>query len=164
MLHHAEPRFFFCLMHLFGLFKFEFVACLNLNPKENIKEKRIRKFGIKRKGKEAQPPLPRPFDRVGPANLARAHVSSLQGGSCLLVPNPIACTRSIPPFLSILWGCLVGTGPPARSHALLLTRGPHPSAPSPYPLPPRLHPQRAPRADKSCSRPHDSPYARHPSA
>jgi hypothetical protein len=46
MLHHAEPRFFFCLMHMFEIFKFEFVSCLNLIPKEKIKEKWIRKFRI----------------------------------------------------------------------------------------------------------------------
>jgi hypothetical protein len=34
MLHHAEPRFLFCLVHIFCL-----VVCLNLNPKEKIKEK-----------------------------------------------------------------------------------------------------------------------------
>jgi hypothetical protein len=34
-------------MHMFGIDKFEFVACLNLNPKEKTKGKGIRKFGIK---------------------------------------------------------------------------------------------------------------------
>jgi hypothetical protein len=57
MLHHAEPRLFFCLMHMFELYEFEFGACLNLNSKEKTKEKEIRKFRIKEKGKEAQNPL-----------------------------------------------------------------------------------------------------------
>jgi hypothetical protein len=40
MLHHAEPRIYFCFMHMFELFEFEFGACLNLNPKEKTKGKR----------------------------------------------------------------------------------------------------------------------------
>jgi hypothetical protein len=39
MLHHVEPRLFFCLMHMFGTHEFEFVASLNLNPKEKTKGK-----------------------------------------------------------------------------------------------------------------------------
>jgi hypothetical protein len=58
MSHHVEPRLFFCLMHMFGIDKFEFVACLNLNPIEKMKGKGIRKFEIKEKAKSAQPPLP----------------------------------------------------------------------------------------------------------
>jgi hypothetical protein len=67
MLHHAEPRCFFCLMHMFGIFKFEFVACLNLNPKDKIKEKGIRKFSIKEKQKEAQPPPSPAFRPIQPS-------------------------------------------------------------------------------------------------
>jgi hypothetical protein len=37
MLHLAEPKLFFCLMHMFELFEFEFGACFNLNPKKKIK-------------------------------------------------------------------------------------------------------------------------------
>jgi hypothetical protein len=55
-LHHVEPRLFFCLMHMFGIHEFEFVAFLNLNPKEQTKGKGIRKFRIKEKGKEARNP------------------------------------------------------------------------------------------------------------
>jgi hypothetical protein len=40
MLHHAEPKLFFCLMHMFELFEFESGACLNLNSKEKNKRKR----------------------------------------------------------------------------------------------------------------------------
>jgi hypothetical protein len=42
MLHHVEPTLFFCLMHMFEIFEFEFGACLNLNPKEKKqKEKEL---------------------------------------------------------------------------------------------------------------------------
>jgi hypothetical protein len=34
MLHHAEPKLLFCLMHMFELFDFVFVVSLNLNSKE----------------------------------------------------------------------------------------------------------------------------------
>jgi hypothetical protein len=55
MLHHVEPKLFFCLRHMFELF--EFGACLNLNPKEKKqKEKELGNSGIKRKGKEARIP------------------------------------------------------------------------------------------------------------
>jgi hypothetical protein len=40
MLHHAEPKLFFCLMHIFELFEFEFEVCLNLNSKEKNRRKR----------------------------------------------------------------------------------------------------------------------------
>jgi hypothetical protein len=115
MLHHAEPRLFFCLMHMFGIFKFEFVACLNLNRKEKIKEKGIRKFGIKEKHKEAQSP---PFLGLStqPAH-ARVRVFSLSGGSHLLASNPLARAHSLPPFRSARWGCLVSADAPARLHA-----------------------------------------------
>jgi hypothetical protein len=53
MLHHAEPKLFFCLMHMFELLGSEFGACLNLNSKEENKRKRIRNSGIKEKLKEA---------------------------------------------------------------------------------------------------------------
>jgi hypothetical protein len=36
MLYHAEPKFFFCLIYMFEIFKFEFLSCLNLNLKEKI--------------------------------------------------------------------------------------------------------------------------------
>jgi hypothetical protein len=39
MLHHVEPKLFFCLMHMFELFGFEFGACSNLNSKEKNKRK-----------------------------------------------------------------------------------------------------------------------------
>jgi hypothetical protein len=40
MLHHVEPKLFFCLMHMFELFGFEFGACLNLNSKREKQKKK----------------------------------------------------------------------------------------------------------------------------
>jgi hypothetical protein len=40
MLHHAEPKLLFCLMHMFELFDFAFVVCLNLNSKEKKQKKK----------------------------------------------------------------------------------------------------------------------------
>jgi hypothetical protein len=42
MLHHAELKLCFWLMHMFEIFKFEFVVWLDLNSKEKIKIKGIR--------------------------------------------------------------------------------------------------------------------------
>jgi hypothetical protein len=40
MLHLAEPKLLFCLMHMFELFDFAFVVCLNLNSKEKKQKKK----------------------------------------------------------------------------------------------------------------------------
>jgi hypothetical protein len=78
MLHHAEPKLFFCLMHIFELFEFEFGVFLNLNSKEK-KGLEIRKQ--KRKTKEAQPPsLLGLLAQTGPASRPRAHPHPLTGG------------------------------------------------------------------------------------
>jgi hypothetical protein len=45
--------FDFCSMHMLEMFKFEFVAWLDLNSKEKIKRKEDQKFRIKEKPKEA---------------------------------------------------------------------------------------------------------------
>jgi hypothetical protein len=42
MLHYAEPKFFFCLMHMFELFEFEFVVCLVLNSKKGLEIQEIK--------------------------------------------------------------------------------------------------------------------------
>jgi hypothetical protein len=39
--------FDFCLMHMLEMFKFEFVAWLDLNLEDKIKRKGDQKFGIK---------------------------------------------------------------------------------------------------------------------
>jgi hypothetical protein len=94
--HHVEPRLFFCLMHMFELFEFEFGACLNLNPKEKTKGKGIRKIRIGEKGKEAQNP-PHPSLSTHSAQLAaRARPRSLTGGSHLLA---LCLARSLSPSL-----------------------------------------------------------------
>jgi hypothetical protein len=54
MLHHDEPKLFFCLIHMFELLGLEFGACLNLNSKEENKRKRIRNSGIKEKFNETR--------------------------------------------------------------------------------------------------------------
>jgi hypothetical protein len=79
LLHHAEPKLFFCLMHMFELFKLVFVVCLNLNPKKGRKKKENDwEIQIKRKGEAAQAPSllglpahaaqtrPYPLSRPGP--------------------------------------------------------------------------------------------------
>jgi hypothetical protein len=47
-------KFDICLMHMFEIFKLEFMACLDLNSIEKIKRKGIRNFRIKEKGKAAR--------------------------------------------------------------------------------------------------------------
>jgi hypothetical protein len=42
MLHHADPKLCFWLMHMFEIFKFEFMVWLELNSKEKTKRKAIR--------------------------------------------------------------------------------------------------------------------------
>ena len=51
MLHHAKLKLCFWLMHMFEIFKFEFVVWLDLNSIEKIKRKGIGKFRIKEKVK-----------------------------------------------------------------------------------------------------------------
>jgi hypothetical protein len=41
LLHHAEPKLFFYLMHMFELFEFEFVFEFELSSLEKIKRKAI---------------------------------------------------------------------------------------------------------------------------
>jgi hypothetical protein len=117
MLHHAEPKLFFCLMHIFELFEFEFGVCLNLNSKEK-KGLDFRKQ--KRKTKEAQPPsLLGLLAQTGPASRPRTHPHPLIGGphlsaSCLarLLSLPSGAASSAP------W-------PIARSRVVSLSCGPH---------------------------------------
>jgi hypothetical protein len=45
--------FDFCVMHMFQIFKFEFVAWLDLNSKQKIKIKGYQNFRIKENEKEA---------------------------------------------------------------------------------------------------------------
>ena len=56
LLHHVEPKLFFCLMHMFELFEFEFVFEFELSSLEKIKRKGIRNSGINKKTEEAHLP------------------------------------------------------------------------------------------------------------
>jgi hypothetical protein len=40
MLHHDEHKLLFCLMHMFELFDFAFVVCLDLNSKDKKQNKK----------------------------------------------------------------------------------------------------------------------------
>jgi hypothetical protein len=58
LLHHAKLKLCFWLMHMFEIFKFEFVVWLDLNSIEKIK-KGIINSNLKEKPKAAQsPPSP----------------------------------------------------------------------------------------------------------
>jgi hypothetical protein len=56
LLHHVEPKLFFCLVHMFELFEFEFVFEFELSSLGKKKRKRIRNSGKKEKGKQRKPP------------------------------------------------------------------------------------------------------------
>jgi hypothetical protein len=49
LLYHANPKLFFCLMHMFELFEFEFVFEFDLSSLEKTKRKAIR--NLEKKGK-----------------------------------------------------------------------------------------------------------------
>jgi hypothetical protein len=107
MLHHVEPKLFFCSMHMFEVFEFEFGACLNLNPKEKNKRKSIRKFINKRKREKSQVALPSwHFGPSSPSGRPRP----LTGGPHLSAPR-----SAHSPSLSF---CLVG--PPRQRHCVLV--------------------------------------------
>jgi hypothetical protein len=92
MLHHAEPKLFYCLMHMFELFEFEFKVCLNLNSKEKTKIKRIRNSKTKKENQRSPAALPPRPSQTGP----------LTDGPHLSAPRP---ARSPP--LSARWGRLI---------------------------------------------------------
>jgi hypothetical protein len=104
MLHHDERRLFFYLMHMFGIHEFEFVACLNLNPKEKTKGKGIRKFRIKEKAKKPIRPLPWPFGPLAQPTSPRARVRSPPGGPHIGAAPRRPRALALSPFLSARWG------------------------------------------------------------
>jgi hypothetical protein len=128
MLHHVEPKLFFCLMHMFELFGFEFGACSNLNSKEKNK-KGIRNSKIKGKTKGARPPTLPAFWPIQP-NCPPTRPRLLIGEPHLSVPR-LTLSHALPPSLrsgaamSSLW-------PVARSRAVLLSRGPRLPVPLPF--------------------------------
>jgi hypothetical protein len=103
MLHHAEIKLYFWLMHMFEIFKFEFVVWLDLNSIEKkIKENRL---GIQNKKKSQRSPItPHPglSAQVAHLPLPGAHLPPQPYGPCMSTPS---LTR--------------------------LLSGPHPSAPLP---------------------------------
>jgi hypothetical protein len=106
MLHHVEPRLFYCLMHMFVIHKFDLVACLNLNRKEKTKAKGIRKFGLKEKAKSAQRPPPSwPFSPLGPvhprAPVLHLPLTSGPALSALSLARP--CAHASPGRASSWW-------------------------------------------------------------
>jgi hypothetical protein len=150
MLHHAEPKLFFCSMHMFELFEFE------LSSLEKIKRKGIRKF--REKGK----PISAQLSPVQPSGAARAPAPPdrwappVSGGSlacalCSLLPLPYgvglsaprsACSRALSLFAP--WDHPVSVAPrsPARSLA------------DPWPSPVRTVPSHATVAPARSSHAH----------
>jgi hypothetical protein len=75
MLHHAELKLCFYLMHMFEIFKFGFVVWLDLNSKEKKEKEKGIEIQNKRKGKRSpEIPLPSAFR---PTRAARLLLPSL---------------------------------------------------------------------------------------
>jgi hypothetical protein len=89
MLHHAEPKLFFVLMHMLELFEFEFLFEFELSSLEKIKRKEIRNSEKKGKPNSAQPstagPHARPRCLTGGLHLS---VAVLALACSLLLPLP----------------------------------------------------------------------------
>jgi hypothetical protein len=123
-LHHAEPKLFFDLMHMFELFEFEFVVEFELSSLEQIKRKAI--INSEKKGKlipaQSSPSKP-PRARSPPSNKWPPPVGAsprprapLSPSRCTVGPT---CQRQSPlrttPSLAVPWAPLVN--PIARSLA-----------------------------------------------
>jgi hypothetical protein len=139
MLHHAKPKLLFCLMHMFELFDFVFMVCLNLNSKQ--KNKKILEIQDKKeKGKQSEPSSLLGLS-AHPAQLtAHTHLRPLTGGPHLSASRS-ACSLAF---------SLCPVGPPhqcccslARTRSRWLAGPAHQTRP--------LTPQ------PSCPRPHDPP-------
>jgi hypothetical protein len=119
-------------MHMLEVFKFEFVAWLNLNSKEKIKkENKIQNKGETQRS--PQPPFPRPFGPAGPTPSSRALAP--------LSPRPVSqlcwCLLSricAPPL------ALCSAAPPASDSA---------RAPATVPPAPNARTSRRPRPSRS---------------
>jgi hypothetical protein len=70
-------KFDICLMHMFEIFKLEFMACFDLNSIEKIKRKGIRNFRINEKAKQHADPLPSAFRPNWPSSPAPARALAL---------------------------------------------------------------------------------------
>jgi hypothetical protein len=96
LLDHADLKLCFWLMHMFEIFKFEFVVWLDLNSKEKMKRKGNSNSEAKGKPQNnpATPPS-WPFSTSGPARPRRARPS---------LPLPSGANMSAPPPLSLRCG------------------------------------------------------------
>jgi hypothetical protein len=117
LLHHAEPKLFFSLMHMFELFEFEFVFEFELSSQEKIKRKTI---GISEK--KGNPFQPKPA-HLSPPPPPRLPVTC---GPRLSAPARARVLPSLP--LAARWADL--SAPVSSAHACLLSlsRGPRSSA------------------------------------
>jgi hypothetical protein len=116
LLHHAEPKLFFDLMHMFEVFEFGFE--FELSSLEKIKRKAFRKSLKKEKPLSAQsaqsspagPHAPAPPDRWAPpvSGSPRAHMLS---PSLSLPPGP----RLSAPFLAHPRACALSARRPPES-------------------------------------------------
>jgi hypothetical protein len=93
--------FTLCLMHMFGIFKFEIVTCLNLNSIEKkIKEKGL-EFQNKKKSQRSQrTPPTRPFGPNDPSHPPPARPPPLPSEPRVSTPS---LTRPHARVLAALW-------------------------------------------------------------
>jgi hypothetical protein len=166
LVHHVEPKLFFCLMHMFELFEFE------LSSLEKIKRKGIRNSREKGKPNSAQstqlspspPRAPAPPWEVDPAYQRRPTraLSSLSPTRYSVGPT---CQRRAPLTRSLSPSLPSGTAPsaphPARPRVPSLTRGALLSDSSPHMQPPHRRPWRAPARSNGAHVP--TTYPRHSS-
>jgi hypothetical protein len=103
LLHHAEPKLFFDLMHMFELFEFE------LSSLEKIKRKAFRKS--LEKGKATSSPV----GPVQPSRAVRARPCRLIGGPHLSAAVLALACSPLPP--SAIWAPPVSTSTHCRDRA-----------------------------------------------
>jgi hypothetical protein len=120
LLHHVESNLFFCLMHMFELFEFEFVFEFELSSLEKIKRKCIRHSREKEKPNSAEPAQLGPSPTRAPAR-ARSPLPDRQ------TPPASAIPHTLSPLLPLAarWSRLVGTSfLHARKHSLSVPQAP----------------------------------------
>jgi hypothetical protein len=96
LLHHAEPKLFFDLMHMFELFEFKLVFEFELNSLNKIKRKAIRNSEKKRKLNSAQASPAQP-------SRARARIARVVGPTCqwqFLRPRALSSPLPFGPHVS----------------------------------------------------------------
>jgi hypothetical protein len=142
MLHHAETKLFFCLMHMFELFEFDFGAFFILNPKEKNKRKGTRKFRIKEKGKVSTTPslLGLLAHSTQLAARPRAHASADRWAPPVGAASR-SLARSLASSLSGQWDCPISAVARSRAPAFAGSQA----------LPVRLVPSPATAAPMACA-------------